>query len=331
MGKILLTRTDRIGDAVLITPAIELLKKSLPNTKISVLVSPYAKDIFTDNPDIDEIITVKPLFELVRELKQKKFDTCILFFVEPKTALACFLAGIKQRIGPASKIWSVFLNKMVFQHRSKVKKHEADFNIELLKLLGIKPRSTKTHIMLNEAQNLKAQNFLKEKYAVSKDDLLICIHPGSKGSARNWPPENFAKLADSIVDNYRNFKIMLTGAKNEQHLLNEISTLMQKKPLLLKETLALKDFIGILNQSKIVITNSTGPLHIADALSKKTISFFPNIKACLPYRWGPYGHGHLVLMPHDKECPLCKGQKGCMDKITPYQAFEKFRELVGKV
>jgi ADP-heptose:LPS heptosyltransferase len=326
MSRVLLVRTDRIGDVVLITPAIELLKKHFPNIKISVLVSEYAKDILTANPHIDEIITVKPFWQLVKELKSKKFDSCILFFVEPKSALACFLAGISKRIAPASKIWSIFANIRIFQHRSKTQKHEADFNIELLKPLGIEPQKSKTRIYLTDEENTRVKQLLKKNYGVGEQDVLVCIHPGSKGSAKNWLPQNFAKLADEIIKKHPKIKVVLTGNNKEQPLLNQMSQTMQNKPMLLKP-LALRSFIAVLNQSKIVITNSTGPLHIADALGKKTLSFFPNIKGCLPFRWGPYGEGHIVLTPHNEECSECKVD-GCMSKITVENALESFEELL---
>lgn len=324
-------RTDRIGDVVLITPAIELVKKSLPNAKISVLVSDYTKDIFFGNPHIDEVITVKPISKLAREIRQKKFDAAILFFIEAKSAMACFLAGVPKRIGPASKVWSLLLTRMVFQHRSKTcLEHEADFNIELLKPLGIKPGKTKTKIYVTETQNQKAKKLLKENYDINETDFLVSIHPGSKGSAKNWSPANFAKLANVITEKYPSAKLMLTGSNKEKSLLNEISANVAKKPIVL-EPLPLKDFISVLNQSKIVITNSTGPLHIADALGKKTLSFFPVIKGCRYCRWGPYGQGHIVLTPHEEECPKCKTRNGCMDSITVEKSLKAFEELAKNI
>lgn len=331
MEKVLLVRTDRIGDVVLITPAVQLLKKAYPEIFISVLVSEYTKDVLEGNAHIDEIITVKPFLKMAGELKKKKFDTCVLFFVEPKSAMACFLAGIPKRIGPASKIWSVFLNKIIFQHRSKIAKHEASFNIELLKPLGVEPEKSKTRIYLTEKQNEKAKVFLKENYGIKETDFLVCVHPGSGGSAKNWHDENFAKLTDKIIKNYPQLKVMLTGSRNEQALLNIIASQVQNKPIILKHSLELKEFIAVLNQSRIVITNSTGPLHIADALGKKTLSFFPNIKECLPVRWGPYGEGHIVLTPHRTQCPECIKRNGCMDLITVGQAFDAFEKLCKQI
>jgi ADP-heptose:LPS heptosyltransferase len=69
-------------------------------------------------------------------------------------------------------------------------------------------------------------------------------------------------------------------------------------------------------------------LHIADALDIKTLSFFPVIKGCMAFRWGPYGKGHIVLTPHEKECPKCQTQNGCMHLITAEKAFESFKEFL---
>ncbi|MDR0645668.1 MAG: glycosyltransferase family 9 protein [Elusimicrobiota bacterium] len=331
--KFLLIRIDRIGDAVTILPAVDVLRGSFPKAHIAVFCRDYTADIFKNNPQIDEIIIKTTFWNDLSSIKSKKFDVAIIFFLNGYVAWLAFLAGIKKRIGPVSKIWAFLLNKRVYQHRSQDLKREADYNIELLKPLNIDKGFAKAKIYVPQADGIKAQNYLKETFniAAGKDKFII-IHPGSGGSALNWPADNFVLLIKQIMTAYPNLKILLTGGRPEQKTLNYIAhKAAPSKPFVLKENLALIDFIGIINQCVIFISNSTGPLHIAAALGKRTVSFYPNVKGCLPKRWSPYGQGHIVLTAGSgkpklkKECPY-----DFMSDITPQNAFDAFeRQLEG--
>ncbi len=332
--KFLLIRTDKIGDVISITPSASILRKNFPKAHISALVSPYTKDILLHNTDIDEIITNdKPLKLLTALIKAKKFDTSITFFVDKHSALIPFLAGIKLRIGPASKIYSILFNKMIFQHRSKKEKHEVDFNIDLLAPLFVYKFPATTKVVLTKEEKINAKKYLKDTFEITNKDTLICIHPGSKGSALDWPEKHYAKLIDLILKKYKNVKILLTGAENEQRLLNRIYfRCSSKKPLVLTDKKTLREFSAILSQSDITISNSTGPLHIAAALEIPTVSFYPKLKNCSKERWGPYGKNHIVLEPILSEigvregfCPKCKEKEcivQCMETIMPSKALE---------
>lgn len=341
--KFLLIRTDKIGDVISITPAASILRKNFPKAHISALVSPYTKDILLNNTDIDEIITNdKPLKLLTALIKAKKFDTSITFFVDKYSALIPFLAGIKLRIGPASKIYSILFNKMIFQHRSKKEKHEVDFNIDLLAPLFVYKFPATTKVVLTKDEKNNAKKYLKDTFELKPKDTLICIHPGSKGSALDWPEKHYAKLIDLILKKYKNVKILLTGSSNEQRLLNRIYfRCSSKKPLVLTDKKTLREFSAILSQSDIMISNSTGPLHIVAALEIPTVSFYPKLKNCSKERWGPYGKNHIVLEPILPEigvregfCPVCKEKEcivQCMETIMPSKALEAVEKQLEKV
>ena len=148
MKKILVTRTDRIGDVVLSTPVFKSLKNSFPSVSISVLVRPYTKDIVTNNPNIDEVIiydpegehkTISGLLKLAKEIEKRNFDTALILFLDFKVGLLTYLSKIPRRIGPGTKLAQIFLTDRIKQHRSKVDKHETDYNLELAEILGAKP------------------------------------------------------------------------------------------------------------------------------------------------------------------------------------------------
>ncbi|WP_424244439.1 ADP-heptose:LPS heptosyltransferase [Elusimicrobium posterum] len=326
--KFLLIRTDRIGDAISILPAVSILRKNFPSAHIAVFCAEYTADIFRTHHDIDEVIVKTNFKDNLREIKARKFDVAIHFFLNAYVAWLTFLARIPVRIGPVSKIWAILLNKRIKQQRSKVLKHEADFNNELLKPLFVYYHPAVPKIYVLKKDDLKAKNYLEEKFSIGKKDILIMLHPGSKGSAKNWSADNYAALAGRIMSVYPSVKVMVTGGPAEQQLLEYILTKTAPyTPFILTESLKLSAFIALINQCKIFISNSTGPLHIATALGKRTVSFYPNIKGCLPQRWGPYGKGHIVLKPEEGEPKLMKDcSDEHMDGITVDMAFEAFEK-----
>lgn len=324
--RILAVRTDRIGDAVLVTPALSLLRRHNPDAHIAVLASPYTSDIFLNNPDINEVIALKSVTETARELRARNFDAAVLFFVDRRSALSVFLSGIPLRIGPGSKIWSLLLNKIVFQRRSHNPGHEADFNTALLQPLGITPDKAPCRIKLTEEEIAQAQKYLSERFGIAAQDRLAILHPGSRGSAKNWPPENYAKMAALLKQANPSLKILLTGAGPEIPLLREIAAESGIRPAITDQALTLRQLIAVISRAGLLCTNSTGPLHLAVALGVPTVSFFPPIKGCLPQRWGPYGQGHEVLMPEYAACHKCAEKAcehfNCMRNISPESALK---------
>ncbi|HOX23925.1 MAG TPA: glycosyltransferase family 9 protein, partial [Elusimicrobiales bacterium] len=270
----------------------------------------------------------RPTLELTAELRGKQFDAAVLFFVERKAMLPVFWAGIPLRIGPGSKIWSALLNKIIFQCRSKNPGHEADFNIALLEPLGVKPQKAPCGIFLTEQEKQKAAHWLEERHGIKPQDKLAILHPGSRGSAKNWPPKRYAELAALLADAKPDLKILLTGSPQELPLLQEVRAASGKDLKLLRDKLSLRELIGVISRSAVLAANSTGPLHLAVALGVPTVSFFPPIKGCLPQRWGPYGAGHSVLQPELPVCAKCSEKCthfNCMETITAAKAFEAIR------
>ncbi len=322
--RILLVRTDRIGDLVSITPAIAVLRKNFPHAYIAVLASSYASGVLKNNPQINEVIIKKGFFETLKEVRAHKFDTAIVFFLDFYAGALVWLAKIPLRIGPVSKIWAMFLNTRIKQSRSKIERHEVDFNLDLLKPLFVFFYPAKPQIFVPKKNENKARKYLKDTFALLPADPFIIVHPGSKGSAKNWPEANYVLFVQNAMRAYPNFKFMLTGGPDEQALLARMASALGPQVLVLKDAMPLEDFIAIINECKIFISNSTGPLHIAVALGKKTLSFYPMLKGCMPFRWGPYGKGHIVLQPDIKQCPKCDKKCGveCMTLISPQQALE---------
>ena len=140
---ILIVRTDRIGDVVLSLPLAGLIKKHFPNCKVTFLLRNYTKELVDKHPFIDGVLVLREEQEKillranVKMLREKSFDTCIVVSPTFLTALMVFLSGIKKRVGSGYRLYSFLFNKKVFEHRKYADKHELEFNVNLLKEIGI--------------------------------------------------------------------------------------------------------------------------------------------------------------------------------------------------
>ncbi|MGZ3711781.1 MAG: glycosyltransferase family 9 protein, partial [Bdellovibrionota bacterium] len=229
LSRILLVRTDKIGDVVLTTPAIAAMRRKFPNAKIVGLTSPVAAEIYRLNPHLSERIVLDPeqysgffgFWRLVGRLRKEKFQAAVVFQTKMSVALALLFSGIGIRIGPYSKWWSwLCYNRGRRQSRSAVEMHEADYNIQLLRHFGINVADTweKTHLTVDENVRREATRFFVEK-GLLKKFKTVAIHPGMSGSALNWPENHYVNLARRLV---RRYNVIITGGPGEGPLVERV-------------------------------------------------------------------------------------------------------------
>ncbi|MBI4377586.1 MAG: glycosyltransferase family 9 protein [Nitrospinae bacterium] len=337
MKKILVTRTDRIGDVVLSTPVLKSLKRSFPSMFISVLVRKYTRDIVTDNPCVDEVIIFEPegrhrtingILRLAEEIKGKKFDAALLLFLDFKIGLLSFLSRIPQRIGPATKLAQIFLTHTLPQHRSKVDRHEVDYNLEMAEVLGAKP-IRQSEIYIPDEVTKRVNDIFSELRAP-----IVGIQPGSGVSARNWRPERYGELANKIIDK-TNAVIFVTGGPGEEGLVDEVINSIKWKtspssPGKVFKYIGyggIKELSAIIKRFNVMVGPSTGPIHIASAVGTPVVSLYCPIFVCQPKRWGPIGENDIALTPDVPFCKKCIFERckyyDCMDRIDIDRVFDE--------
>src|SRR5258708_412629 len=215
-NRILIVRTDRIGDVLLTTPVSRRLRETFPGAHIAWLVRPYTAPLLEQNPDVDQVLVDRgePVGQLAQRLKQENFDTAIVAYPRWHSAWAVFRAGIPLCIGPASKWYSLFFNRRVWQHRSEGKKHEADYNLDLLEPLGVPFQRTPTRLVLTAEEKSRARSFL-ESNRISFRKPVVCLHPGSGGSSARWPLVHFMELGDRLQE--AGYDVIVTGGPGEDY------------------------------------------------------------------------------------------------------------------
>ncbi|MEW6055707.1 MAG: glycosyltransferase family 9 protein [Bdellovibrionota bacterium] len=348
MNRILVIRPDRIGDVVLSTPVIEALKQAQPSLKVDFLVRDAVVPVVERHSLLEKVVAYRPasthrgfagFWRLVRELKQARYDAAVVLQVNFLVSLALLFARISLRVGPYSKWYSFFFfNAGVRQNRSAVEMHESDYCLMLLRKLGVETGSRRfeSKIIVDADARNRVQARLKETGLESARGFVI-VHPGMGGSALNWPEQYYADLVQRLAA--KGVQVVVSGSALEKGLVERtVSAAKERNPTLpifsflgTNSHTGLADYIALISLSKMMVAPSTGPLHIAVALGKPTVSFYPPIKVQSAHRWGPYakdGARHSVLVP-DAPCEQdfkCAGPKCdfyfCMERLSVDKALE---------
>ncbi len=301
---ILIVRTDRIGDVVLTTPSIKALRQAYPAARISVLVTPATFDLVNGNPYVDEILVDdragrhKGLFgfsRLVRELRLKKFDLAVIYHTKRRYNSACYMAGIPCRLGYKNNKFGFLLTHPIKDTRSLGAKHEAAYCMDVLKAVGIENNDLDMLVPMQKEAEAWALSWMLENNL--KPNEFIAIHPGSSDPAKCWPTENFAKLMDHLAERYP-LKIVLIGSPQTATVAAAILQQARLAPQFLNLTgkTSLAQTISLLRRARLLISNDSGPVHVAAGVGTGVISLFlrnqPGINS---ERWKPLGPKSFIL------------------------------------
>jgi ADP-heptose:LPS heptosyltransferase len=289
--KILVIRNDKLGDFMLAWPAISLLKQQYSNSIITALVPSYTKPIAQLCPWIDNVIIddSNSAVKLAKAIKQRQFDASISLFSELRTAVALWLAGVRLRVGPATKIAQIFLNHRLRQKRSLSQKPEYEYNVALvehyIRLNGDVPCDTAQppYLVLDSKETLRSQ-YISE-HNISASTRLVLIHPGSGGSAVNLSLKQFAQLANRLAES-SDIHFVITAGPDEIETANSLaSQLKTPSHSVYHSTEGLASFAHFINIADLFISGSTGPLHLAGALNVPTAAFYPARRSATSLRW----------------------------------------------
>jgi len=296
--KVLVVRNDKLGDFMLIYPALALLKKSVTNIHITVLVPHYTSDMAKVCPWVDEIIidpgskaTFSEQYKLLKRLKKLQFDAIITLYSTSRIGFLALLAGIRYRLAPATKIAQIFYNQKLTQRRSRSQKPEFEYNVDVAKKF-LSDFNIKSNISLEppflkfnteEIHSLRDQFY--EKHQIPKHVKLIFVHPGTGGSANNLTIEQYANLIQQLKLG-KNFYFVITAGPDELEYAESLSKLLFNIPhVIFHSAHGLVNFAKHLCLANLFISGSTGTLHIAGALDIPTAAFYQRLRSATPLRW----------------------------------------------
>lgn len=330
--RILIIRTDRIGDVVLSTPAITATRKAYPDAYIAVMVSSQAKDIVKGNPYINEVIVYdkKGVFHALRFanwLREKKFDLALILHSTNRVNLIAFLAKIPKRVGYARGKMDFLLTDKLEYKKRLAEKHEAEYSLDVLRSMGIDAETSPLVVPVNKENEKHI-----DELGLKKDGKFVVIHPGASHISKIWPAEKFAKAADILIERFGAQVILISGPQ-QVNIGDKVRSLMKNKPIFLCGKTSIGDLAALFKRSSLFISNDSGPVHIACAIGTPVISIFSrNERGLSPKRWGPLGTKTAVLHK-DVGCLECLAhncKKGflCLNSITVEELIEKVGQFL---
>ena len=320
---LLVVRNDRLGDTILALPTVPLLRNAFPNAQIHFWAAPDVAPLVRCVEGISTVIEGDDRSgnDVLEKIASLKIDVAFCLRPTLHNALMLKKARIPKRIGTLRRWYSPLFTTRINIHRHRSGRHEADLNLDLLKGAGITGETGFPEIELPESAAEKVEKFLTDQGA-NPDSPLIVIHPGSGGSAPDWPAEYFRQLGERFASDNR-FTIVVTGSRAESELCRTVAT---KEHINLCGQTGLLELAYLLKSAEILVANSTGPLHLSVALGTAALGLYPPIADCLPDRWGPYGHHDWAIMPDLPICRKCRpgviSSCWCMEQLSPDRVYE---------
>lgn len=302
---ILIVRTDRIGDVVLTTPAIKAVRKGFPHARITILVSASTQDLVKGNPYLDEILVDDRRYQhrgpwgyykLISMIRKRKFDLAIVFHTKKRTNLLCFLAGIPHRVGYKNNKFGFLLNVPIFDDRPLGIKHEAKYCLDVLKAIDIYETEIELYIPLQpEAERWATEIF--DEFRLDRSQAIVVIHPWSNCPTREWPVKRFCELIHQLSDKYA-CDFILVGSKENKDTAKEIVETVDVPMVDLTGKTDLGQLVSLVKRCHLLISNDSGPVHIAAGLDVPVVSIFTrNQPGINPKRWQPLGEKSRFVAP----------------------------------
>jgi ADP-heptose:LPS heptosyltransferase len=327
--RIIISRTDGIGDVILTLPLAGVLKELNPDNKIIFLGKDYTRDVIEMSENVDEFVSWDDIQKLskveqINKFKSLNADSIIHVFPRKEIAKIAVKAGIPMRMGTTNRIyhWRT-CNYMIILSRKNSDLHEVQLNLKLLKPFGINHSFSLDDIP--KYYGIRPPALLSDNSGslLSNARFNLIIHPKSKGSSREWGLVNYAHLIELLKG--EGFQIFITGTEEEgaeirKHIeLNKFDYVTD-----ITGKLNLKELIGFISAADGMLASSTGPLHIAAVFGKLTIGLYPSIRPMHPGRWAPVGILSSYISK-DINCSKCRRKKRCqcLESITPEEVRDR--------
>ncbi|MGC8595820.1 MAG: glycosyltransferase family 9 protein [Candidatus Kryptoniota bacterium] len=334
--RILVSRLKFIGDIVLTTPVLEVLREKFSHAYIAYLGDSEGTKLLEHNPNLNEIIpyrfnsfSVREQIRIVNVLRKKGFDIAIDLFGNPRSAVAIFFSGARIRIG-GNFGW----RGRLYTHpiRINARLNAVQFHLRYLEPLGISENYRRPRIYLRDDEINEARSLI-EKMGIARNSPVVGFHIGGTWPAKVWQPESFAELARYVASETGN-KVIVTYGPADLNYLTEFKNAV-KVPVAVIEPRPLRELAAIIAGCDLFVSNDAAPMHISAAVGTRTIGIFGPGEEDI---WFPYSEkdGNFAIRK-DVPCHPChlnfcnlKGDNymRCMNLLKPHDVFERIRSYL---
>jgi len=331
--KILVRSPNWIGDAVMSTPALGALRAAFPSSEIVLAANPAVCELMSPHPFCDRVIVydkktthggIGGLWKFCRLLARERFDLAILLQNAIEAALIAWLAGIRTRAGYNTDGRGILLTHAIRASKEVHRLHHSQYYLQMLTKLGIQPAGQELRLQCTDEEKRRADSVLGH-------GRWAAINPGAAyGSAKRWRPERFSQVADALASDF-GYKLLIVGGPGEADIGSEIEARMSSKPLNLVGRTSVRQLMALLASVDLVITNDSGPMHVAAAFDRPIVALF-----------GPTDHcatsplcSRFLLVRKEIECAPCLKRRcptdhRCMDDISVGDVLDAVGALLAK-
>lgn len=301
--RILIIKPSALGDIILALPALSALKRSFPGAKISWLVRPEFAPLITGHPFISDIIlfdrkrlskwwcspdSFKSLWSLIRQLRAGKFDLVFDFQGLFRTGFFSWVTGSKRRFGMAGarELAHLFYTDKISQDASSI--HLVDYYLKMAASAGATQGEAEFKLPEDAGAAAAVEKLLKSQ-GVNRNYAVIV--PGAARNEKCWGVWNFSEIADSIASEF-DLPIVATGSQSEQKIIEEMQEMATTRIINLAGKTAVRELVPLMKKASLVVSNDTGPGHIAAALGVPIVMIFGPTN---PTRVCPYKRPECVV------------------------------------
>jgi len=338
LKNILIIKPSSLGDIVLALPALTALRKSFPDAKISWLIRPEFAALLENHPHLTEIIpfdrkflgkawfhpgALASLVSLIRRLRRARFDAVIDFQGLFRTASLAWLSGCKKRYGmsKARELAPLFYTHKITQTQDCI--HMVDYYLKIIQAAGASQLDVE-FVLPEHPEAADSVGRLLKSHDIAPDNYMVFV-PGSAHEDKRWPIERFAELANKISSQF-GLSLIAIGAVPETTLIERVKGLSNVPIANFAGQTSLSELMVLLKNAKLVVSNDTGPGHIAAALSTPLVLMFSWSN---PAKIAPYKRSECLVArePFNRGLKIkSRDPKHNVDTITVDEVYQKVRE-----
>lgn len=333
-----------VGDAVMTVAALRELRRVLPSAHITLATRPWAQGIFAGTGIVDDLLLIddarrgqlRATLRQITEWRARSFDLALFFPNAFEPAFIAAAARVPIRMGYATDGRGFLLTHPLEVPAWRSEQHEVFYYLNLVfglehALTGtaqFENREPQFQLQVSDARQAEARKLLS-RYGALEDRPLVALCPGSTNSrAKRWPPAQYAALADHLMGKAK-ANVALIGAREELDVTGEVVARMRRRPIVLTGETSLAETVAVLSVADLLVTNDTGPAHIAAALERPTLVIFGPTNPLTTRPFSPTAD--IMRRPPDcapcmlRDCPI---DHRCMTAITPEEVFLRAVEML---
>lgn|SRR3989338_4749695 len=334
--RILIVNVHWLGDVLFSTPAIRALRKHFKEAYLACLVPSRCAEALRNNPYLNEVLTYQdhrsiaaiPTFaEIILRLRQRRFDTAIFFHRSKTKVFLSWLAGIEERVGFSAPGRDRLLTRVCEDPPEKI--HRIDYFLDLLQKTGVPSDGRTLDFFPDKADELSVEA-LWRSHGIEKDSPYIVVHAGGNWALKRWPASYFARWIRLFLDRF-GWRVILCGTKAEETLSREIEAHFKAGEVIsICGQTSLGTLAVILKKAKFVLSNDSGPIHLAASQKTRILGLFGPTS---PKLTGPVSDNPMIIFQKDVGCEVpcyfrsCN-YRVCMEWLTPEEVFQRTVELL---